>query len=393
MEGREGINRTVLLVTIVLVAIGVIMVASASPIVGESKFSRPFFFFQRHLVRTLLGLLVLFVFYRIPHSFYRKVSTHMLVASFFLLIAIFIWGREVRSANRWLPVFNFVLQPVEVAKVVLVIYLASKISESGKGVRKFKEGFLPLFLVSSGMALLVALQPNVSNAVLIMIVSLAMLFIGGCNFFHLTAVSTAMTAAAVPLLYRLPVVQERLLAFLNRSDYLRSLNWQVEQSLIALGSGFIFGSGPGRGHQKFNFLPDPHTDFIYSIIGEEIGIIGTLIVLVLFVVLLRETIRISRAAPEKFSSLLAFGLGFLIFTTALINISMALGIIPTAGMPLPFISYGGSSLTASLAAVGIILNISSGTKTLNKTSLWRGGSVRKRAVFARRKVKRAGVGI
>jgi len=391
MENKRGFNRVILLITIVLVIIGVIMVASASPIVGESKFRSPFFFFQRHLVRMLLGLMALFVFSRIPYTFYRKVSIHLIFVSFFLLVAIFIWGREVRSANRWLPVFTFVLQPVEVAKVALVIFIASRIAELGKNVKKFKEGFLPLVAVCAAMAVLVAFQPNVSNAVLIVGVTFTMLFVGGCRLSHILPVSLGLAGTAVPFLYRLPVVQERLQAFLNRSDYLRSLNWQVEQSLIALGSGFIFGSGPGRGHQKFNFLPDPHTDFIYSIIGEEIGLIGTLLVLILFVLLLKETMKVAREAPDRFASLLAFGLGFLIFTTALINISMALGMIPTAGMPLPFISYGGSSLTASLASIGIILNVSANRSATGSSASWSRSTSRRKAVFARRRTGKTGV--
>jgi len=384
MEGVDRVDRGILLVTVVLMVIGVIMVASASQVVAESKFSSPFFFLQRHALRVLMAIFVMFLFYKIPYSILGRFSLFIYLGSVVLLIAIFFWGHEVRSANRWLPMFNFALQPVEFAKVALVIFIASRISDESRNPVRFREVVLPIIVSALFMALLVALQPNVSNAVLIMIIAFMMLYIGGCKLLHIVPIYAGLSAIAFPFLYRLPVVQTRLQAFLNRTEYLKSLNWQVEQSLIAIGSGFLFGSGPGRGHQKFNFLPDPHTDFIYSIIGEEVGFLGTLLVLILFVYLFMKSLKVAREAPDKFSSLLVFGLGLMIFTTAIINISMALGIIPTAGMPLPFISYGGSSLIAACASMGMILNISSKRSAVAGVILQK-KVFRRRGVYARRR--------
>ncbi|HSG27929.1 MAG TPA: FtsW/RodA/SpoVE family cell cycle protein, partial [Candidatus Krumholzibacterium sp.] len=156
-----------------------------------------------------------------------------------------------------------------------------------------------------------------------------------------------------------PHVRERFSVLLDRTADIHGQGWHVNQSLIAIGSGFLWGAGPGRGHQKFNFLPDAHTDFIYSIIGEEFGLIGTISVLLLFVLLFRRAIRTAKRSPDSFGYLLAIGIGLIIFSTAIINISMTLGILPVAGLPLPFVSYGGSSLVTSMAAMGILLNISS----------------------------------
>ncbi|HEM46538.1 MAG TPA: hypothetical protein ENO23_05770, partial [Alphaproteobacteria bacterium] len=205
---------------------------------------------------------------------------------------------------------------------------------------------------------LVACQPNVSNAVFIIILSFLMLFIGGCRIPHLISAGAAVVAVSAPLLYRFGHVSGRLHAYLRGGENARGLGYHVDQSLIALGSGFITGVGPGHGHQKYNFLPDAHTDFIFSIIGEELGILGTVVVLALFAFFLSRAVVAARRAPDRFGTLLALGIGFSIAGTALINMSMTLGLLPTAGLPLPFVSYGGSSLMTSLAATGILLNIS-----------------------------------
>jgi len=379
-------DRKLLFTTIGLVLIGLIMVASASQIIGHDKWSSSFFFVQRHAIRILIGFLALFVFSKIPYTVYRRLSFFIILASFILLAAIFMWGREVRSATRWLPIFKHVFQPVELAKVALVIYLATKIADLGSRIKRFKEGFVPLVSVVVVMALLVALQPNVSNATLIIIVSFVIIFVGGGKLSHITVSMLGLIAAGAPLIYRIGVVQERVHAFIDKSSFAKTTSFQVNQSLIAFGSGFIFGKGPGRGHQKFNFLPDPHTDFIYSIIGEELGIIGTITVLALFAYFLRRALKIARNAPDRFAFLLAYGLGILIFTTAAINISMVLGLIPTAGMPLPFISYGGSSLLASMVSVGILINISSKGHNAKSGGTLRITTRKRKNVYARRRL-------
>ncbi|MCX5754391.1 MAG: FtsW/RodA/SpoVE family cell cycle protein, partial [Candidatus Krumholzibacteria bacterium] len=254
-------------------------------------------------------------------------------------------------------VANFDFQPVEAAKIALVIFLASKISEWGDRIRDFKKGFLPLAGTGTGMAVMVALQPSISNAVLIMMLTFAVLFVAGCRMKHLVWFGLAALAAATPFLLQVSKVITRVTTYLKGGDG-SAANFQLEQSLIALGSGSIFGAGPGRGHQKYRFLPDAHTDFIYSIIGEELGLIGTIVVLLVFVFILRRAVRTALRAPDSFGYVLALGIGLLVFMSAMINIAMTTGVIPTAGLPLPFISYGGSSLVASLAAIGILANIS-----------------------------------
>lgn len=359
MKGKHRYDITLFCVILTLVALGLIMVLSASQVIAREQFSSPYFFLQRHAIRVVIGLLVLFVFMKIPYRRYQKMALPLLVVSLVLLAAVFVWGIERRGASRWLQVFNVIFQPVEVAKLALVIFFAAKVTELKNDVRDFRKGFLPLAVPAAAMAVMVVLQPNISNAIIIVVLSFLILFVAGCRLRHLVASGMFLAIAATPFVYRMSHVHARIVAYLNKGQDLHGINWHVNQSLIALGSGFIFGCGPGRGHQKYSFLPDAHTDFIYAIIGEEFGAVGTVIVLVLFTFIFRRALRAARRAPNTFGFILALGIGISIFATASLNIAMTLGIIPTAGLPLPFVSYGGSSLVMSLAGVGILLNISS----------------------------------
>ncbi len=376
--------------TLSLVALGLIMVFSASQEIAREHYSSPFFFMQKHAIRVALGLCGLLVFMRVPYRIYRKLSFWLLAAGFILLGAIFIWGREVRGANRWIPLFTFMVQPVEIARYSLVIFLAAKISYMGKGIKDLQKGFLPLLGVSLLFALMVGLQPNISNALLLILLSLTMLFIGGCRILHIAGFGGLTLAAAIPVVLSLSHVRERLAVLIGGGGDLQGAGWHINQSLIALGSGFIFGCGPGRGHQKYSFLPDAHTDFIYSIIGEELGLIGTAGVLILFSLIFARALRIARKAPTSFGYLLAVGIGLSIFSTAIINIAMTLGLLPTAGLPLPFVSYGGSSLVTSMSAVGILLNISSAAKDDRRPAPGRRRKKISQRVYARRVIEGTG---
>lgn len=360
MSETRKYDRQLFCVTIFLVALGLIMVMSASLSIAQERFSSPFFFLQKHAIRVAIGICLLIMFMRIPFSVYRRFSLWILVGAFALLVALFPWGVRVRGSCRWLslPVVNCMVQPVEIAKFALVVYFASWIADTNRRLTDFRRGFLPPVGVVALMVVLVALQPNFSNALLLVLIASAMLFVGGCRLWHLLSFGAGITVAAFVVMSRCAHVQDRIEAFRDRAHDLQGINWHVDQSLIALGSGFITGCGPGRGHQKYNFLPDAHTDFIYSIIGEEFGLLGTTLVLTLFVFIFMRALRAAVRAPNSFGYLLALGIGISITATALINIAMTLGILPTAGLPLPFVSYGGSSLLTAMASIGILLNIS-----------------------------------
>ena len=343
---------------ITLVALGLVMVFSASRVIASEQFSSPFFFFQRHAIRVALGILCLYIFMKVPYGIYRRFNFWILVGALLMLASLFIWARSVRGADRWLKVFMFTIQPVEVAKYSLMVFLAARLAEGRKRLSDLEKGFLPLAGAAAAMALMVGLQPNISNAVLLMTLTMTLLFIGGCRIRHLAIFTSAAVLAAAPFLYRMEHIRQRLTVLFDPESYVSGIGWQTKQSMIAFGSGFIFGCGPGRGHQKYMFLPDAHTDFIYSIIGEEMGFIGTAVVLFLFALIFRRALRISQRAPNEFGRFLALGIGLTIFATALINMAMTTGLLPTAGLPLPFVSYGGSSLVTSMSAIGILLNIS-----------------------------------
>ena len=381
---RGRYDRKLILATIALVVLGLVMIASASQMVKLQGSSGPhFYFFFRQLFLAMLGLGGMVVFMKVPYHLYQRFAGKLLVIAFVLLGAVLVIGTRIRGASRVIYIANFDFQPVEAAKIALVIFLAAKISEWGDRIRDFRAGFLPLAGTTLAMAVMVALQPNISNAVLIVAVAYAIFFIAGCRMKHLVLFGLGALAAATPILMRVSKVVTRLRDCFGGEPG-SATNFQIEQSLIALGSGSLFGLGPGRGHQKYRFLPDAHTDFIYSIIGEELGLIGTIAVLLVFVFILRRAVRTARRAPDSFGQVLALGLGLLIFMSATINISMTTGIIPTAGLPLPLISYGGSSLVTTLAAIGIVVCISFEGKERKLNVGLFGLRHRQRGIFAKR---------
>lgn len=363
---RPAYDMNLLCAVLALVALGLVMVFSASQGIAREHFNSPFFFMQQHAIRMLLGLCALIVFMRIPYGVYRRLAPWIICVAMALLAATLFRGVHARGASRWLYVFSFTIQPVEIAKIALVIFFSAWIADGKRPPDDLKRGYLPLAAVAAAMALMVALQPNISNAVLIMALALALLFSGGCRLRHLAASAAVAAAAAFPFLYSLAHVRERIFVVLNKGADVQGLGWHVNQSLIALGSGFVFGCGAGGGHQKYLFLPDAHTDFIYSIIGEELGFIGTATVLALFAYIFLRSIRIAGRAPNLFGYLLAVGIGLTLSAGAMVNMAMTTGLAPTAGLPLPFVSYGGSSLVMSLAAVGVLLNISAQGKDVEQ---------------------------
>jgi cell division protein FtsW len=354
-----GVDRKMLYAVIVLVALGLVMVTSASQIIAHERFRSAYFFMQQHIVRIALGGCMLLLFMKIDFKRYQRLAPWLLAATFILLIALFIWGIRVRGAIRWLRIYKFNMQPVEIAKLTLIIFLASKLADPRFRIGEFKRGFLPLLVICVAMAIIVALQPNFSNAAFIVGISFMIMFIGGCRLHHIALSGLTLAAVSVPFLWKQEHILTRLNVLLGGSRDTLGARYHIDQSLIAHGVGYIGGRGIGDGLQKFHFLPDAHTDFIYSIIGEEMGLIGTVFVLALFVLILVRAMRNAHRAPNDFGYLLSLGFGLSLFMSAVINMAMTLGIFPVVGLPLPFISFGGTSLVTSLVMVGILLNISS----------------------------------
>ena len=358
MDKRISTDYTLLITIFVLVAIGIVMVYSASFAVASSKFDDAHFFLKRHLLRVCFGIIIMLFLSKINYQVFSKCAKFGLYVSFGLLLyMVFIQSGTVKSVNRWIEIGSFSFQPSEFAKYALILYLADTLTRKREKLWSLVDGYLPLFLIVLGIAFLIFLEPDFSSAVFLTVIAFMLFYIGQIRMKHL-----AMTGfAAIPIAYgavlNSPYRIQRLMGFLNPQSDLLGSNYQINQSLISLGSGGIFGVGIGNSKEKLLYLPEPFTDFIFSIIGEEFGFIGTFIVLTLFLIFFWRGIVIAQRAQDPFGSLLAIGITISIVLAAFINVGVVSGLLPTTGLPIPFISYGGTSLLCSLGACGILLNI------------------------------------
>jgi cell division protein FtsW len=250
------------------------------------------------------------------------------------------------------------VQPAEFARLALVVFLAYWIAKVGKNIADFNNGFLPAALAVFLVVGLMAAQPNYGTASATAIIAFIILFVGGARVFHLAALAATFAGAAVVRVLTVDYLRNRLIAYWNRGEDLTAMNWQPFQSLIGLGSGGIFGIGFGESRQKLNWLPDSHTDFIFSILGEEAGLLGTFLVSLLFLLLALRALKISTKSGDTFGQYLVIGIGTSVFVYAVLNMLVATGLFPVTGLPLPFLSYGGSALVANAFSVGILLNVS-----------------------------------
>ena len=340
-----------------LVGLGVVMVFNVSYFYGQERFGDGLLFFRKHLVSIALGTVVAFVASRLPAETYRRAAYPLLLVAVASLVLVLLPGIGVArgGARRWLHLGPLALQPSEAAKVALVLYLARSLSKKGERVQDFMVGVVPHCLVIGLVAGLLLLEPDFGTAALAVGLLFLMLFAGGVRARHL----------AVPVLAALPLVlfeatragyrAKRLLAFLNPALDPRGIGFQLMQSFIAFGSGRLWGVGLGESRQKMFYLPEAHTDFIFSVVGEELGLAGALVVLGLFGVIAARGLRTALRHPDPFASLAAFGVTVSLVLQALVNAGVVLGCLPTKGLVLPFLSYGGSAMIAALTQVGVLL--------------------------------------
>ncbi|MBI4982714.1 MAG: putative lipid II flippase FtsW [Candidatus Omnitrophica bacterium] len=346
-------------VAVVLICIGMIMIYSASSIYAWERYKDGFFFLKRHLSFVLIGAILTFVAMCVD---YRKLSRHaktLLIVAFVLLVLVLIpgVGREVSGARRWFR-FKFIsFQPSEFANLAVIIYVADFIARKGDLIKSFLRGFLPPMCILGFTAVLILLQPDLGTTLALSVVVFVMLFVSGVRISYLFSLLLASIPALYVLIFSVPYRRMRIMAFLNPWADPKGSGFQIIQSQIALGSGGIFGVGLGHSKQKLFYLPAAHTDFIFSIIGEELGLLGTVGVIVLFILFIQQGIKIMKNSPDKFGYFLSLGLIMMITLKAVINIGVACGIFPTKGLPLPFISYGGSSFIFDMVSVGILMNI------------------------------------
>lgn len=347
-----------------LLTIGVIMVFSSSYIMAYKWYGNSYYFFSKQVISAVIALIVFLVAMNIDYHLWQKFATPILILSIFLLIMLFLPGfaREIRGAKRWLMIGPFPLQPSEVAKFALILYIADCLTrKKEKEINTFLRGILPVFIVTVLFFLLIFDQPDFSTAIVIMVSSFIMLFIGGSKITQLFALILFLVPPGIILALGEDYRRVRLLSFLNPwEDPLKS-GFHIIQSLLALGSGGLTGVGIAESRQKFFYLPDQHTDFIFSIIGEELGFIGAIFIISLFILFLWRGYLISLKAKDSFGLLLAAGITSIIVFQAVVNISVVTKLIPTTGITLPFISYGGSSLIVNMLGCGVLLNISKNT--------------------------------
>ncbi len=343
-------------VVLFLVFIGVVMVFSASAIVSHEKFDTSYLFLIKQLIWTVMGVFLMLVLAKVDYNKLQKFSRPLMVFSFSLLVLVLLI--ESGEIKRWLKFGMMSFQPSEMAKFCLILYVADALDRKGSKLQDFKKGLLPILIVTAMFLILIYAEPDLGTAVVLGLVILAILFMGGARLSHLLS----LVLLSLPLLYfaifHVAYRRERILTFINPWADAQRIGYQIVQALLALGSGGFFGKGLGASRAKLFFLPEPYTDFIFSIIGEELGFLGASLIIFLFVIIVWRGLRIATRAPNQFGNLLAAGITFLITFQAVLNISIVTACLPTKGITLPFLSYGGSSLVFSLMGVGILLNIS-----------------------------------
>jgi cell division protein FtsW len=352
-------DRVLFIATVLLVGLSIVMVYSASAVVAMEKTGRPYFFLTKQGMWAALGIAVLGVVMRIDYRTYRQPTFLWIALSVvtFALLAVF-FRTPVNGARRWFGLGNIGIQPSELAKLVAIFFVAALLERRMHRLDDIGYALLPIAIVVLGLVALILAEPDFGTSMSLLLVAAVMLFAAGLNTRYLIGV----VLAALPVLYVVVMGSEyrrrRTLAFLNPWEDPLGGGFQIIQSLIAVGTGGVWGKGLMNGVQKLFFLPEPHTDFIYSVISEELGLVGATTVLVCFCVIAWRGLRVSMRAPDKFGAFLALGLTTMVVIQAFVNISVVLGLMPTKGIPLPFVSAGGSSLVINLLGMGILLNVS-----------------------------------
>ena len=355
-----SINKGLFIVVVILSSIGVLMILSASSIRALQDYGDIYYFFRRQLIFIVAGFFLMFVFSQIYYRNYLYHSRKLVLLSLFLLLLVLFpaFGVTIQGSRRWinLGIFNF--QPSEFTKLAIVIYLSSFVCRKEKRIQSFSQGIIPPMIVVTTMFILISLQPDMGTAITLFMVAILILIVGGIKIKHLFLIGLPGSVFLVYYITTADYRINRILTFIDPWKDPRGAGYHIIQSLLALGSGGITGVGPGGSRQKFLYLPEPGTDFIFAIIGEELGFLGTAFVIVLFGYLTYTGIKISLNAPDLFGSMLASGITIMIIVQVFVNIGAVTSLLPVTGITLPFISYGGSSLLIMMTAVGILLNIS-----------------------------------
>ncbi len=355
---RRDPDVGLLLIVFVLAAFGIAMCYSASAVYAMQTFGDAFHFLKRQLLWFFAGIVLMLAVQEIDYRQYQNHTGFMLIISFVLLLIVLIpgLGHNAKGSARWIDLFFFKMQPSEFVKIVMVIYLV-KVFSSEHGGNHVVQMLIPLFIVAV-MFVMILIQPDFGTAMDLLFVSVVILFVSGFPFRYIASLAVISIPMFYLLVYQVDYRRDRLVAYFDPWKDRFGDGYHIIQSFIAFKKGGFLGVGLGFGTQKIKRLPEPHTDFIFAVIAEEMGLMGTMVMVILFCLLFIRAVQISLEAPDEFGRLLAVGLGLLITVQAFINMGVVTGVIPTTGIPLPFVSYGGSSFLSSMIAVGILLNIS-----------------------------------
>lgn len=360
MKARTLPDLMIIVCTLALLAIGIVMVYSASAVNALHDFGDAYYYLKRQLIFAVLGIVSMFVVMNMDYWIWKKYAKIGLIAAFALLVIVLIPGIGVvrGGARSWLGLGSFGVQPSEFMKLALIIFLAKWLSDNQAKISSFTRGLLPPLLLLGAAFGLIMMQPDLGTGAVLAGASMIVIYAAGARMAHLSALALAGLAGFAALIAAAPYRLQRITAFLDPWQDPLGAGYQAIQSLYAIGPGGLVGLGLGMSRQKYSYLPEPQTDFIFSIIAEELGFIGGAAVLVLFAVLMGKGMRIAITAPDAFGSLLAAGITGILAVQVVINIGVVIGMMPVTGITLPLISAGGSSLTLILTAVGILLNIS-----------------------------------
>lgn len=351
-------EQKIFMLVLILLLIGMIMLFSSSSFIAyqNKNFNNdPFFFFRKQLIYIVLGIICMFIAKSIPLAFIKRSSVFLMLASTVLLIAVLFLGPEINGARRWLKIGVFTFQPSEFAELSIIIFLSSLIAD----IKRIpKKSLITSIIINFIVIVLIFFEPNISTAILLGIITFTMLMISEIPKSYAFIPLSALAVTGAAFIPRYAYAIRRIMSYLNRGP----ISPQTQASLLAMGNGGILGEGLGLGKLKLLFIPEAYSDFIFSIIGEELGFLGALIIVIIFFWLFYEGINVSKRAYSPFNKILAFGISFLIFFKALIHISISLKILPTTGLGLPFISYGGSSILMNMIAIGLLINVAKNEK-------------------------------
>jgi cell division protein FtsW len=350
-------------VAVVLLSAGVVMVYSASAIVAADRFHDPYFFLKKQLFWALLGSIAMLVAVRVDYRVLERLALPALVVAGVLLVLVLVppIGQAINGTRRWIRFGPVSFQPAELAKLALVIYLAAFIARRQGQLGDVRRGLLPPLLVAAVFAGLMVVQPDLGNGLTLIALTFGLLYLGGSPVRHLAWALAPALPLIVAAIYAAPYRLRRMTAFWDPWADPRGSGFQIIQSWLAFGNGGVLGQGVGASRQKLFYLPESHTDFIFAVVGEELGFVGAAALVALFAILTWRGLRVGLRTPEPFGAYLALGITLLIATQTLVNLGVVTGLLPTKGLPLPFVSFGGSALLMTMVSTGVLLNISQHT--------------------------------